>query len=86
MTLNPDFVKHTSDGQTVLVPTADAQFHGLVQGNDSVAVILECLEHDVTEEEIVDEMCRRFIGDRAVIAADVADTVKQLKAIGAINE
>ena len=86
MKLNPDFIKHTIDGQTVLVPTADAQFHGLVQGNDSVAVILECLERDVTEEEIVEEMCRRFSGDRELIASDVADTVNRLKAIGAINE
>lgn len=86
MKLNPDFIKHTIDGQTVLVPTAGARFHGLVQGNNSVAVILECLQHDVTEEEIVDEMCRRFSGDRSVIAADVADTVKRLKAIGAIDE
>lgn len=48
MKLNTNFVKHTIDGQTVVVPTADAQFHGLVQGNKSVEVIMDCLENDTT--------------------------------------
>ena len=86
MKLNDNFVKHTIDGETVLVPTAGARFHGLVQGNKSVDVILECLMKETTEEEIVDEMCRRFTGDREIIAADVADAVGRLKAIGAIDD
>ena len=86
MKLNDRFVKHTLDGQTVLVPVSGAPFHGLIQGNKSVGVILDCLRSDTTEEEIVDNMCARFRGDREIIAADVADVIGQLKAIGAIDE
>ena len=86
MKLNDRFVKHTIDGQTVLVPIAGAPFHGLVQGNKSVEVILDCLASDTTEEEIVDAMCSRFNGDREIIKADVADVVTRLKSIGAIDE
>ena len=86
MKLNDRFVKHTIDGQTVLVPTAGAPFHGLIQGNKSVDVILDCLKSDTTEEEIVDNMCTRFKGDREIISADVADVIKRLKDIGAIDE
>ena len=74
------------DGEPVLVPTADAPFRGLIQGNQSVGVILECLTEDVTQEEIVEELCRRFQGDRALIEEDVADVVSGLDAIGAIKK
>ena len=35
MKLNPDFIVHKMDGETVLIPTANAPFHGLIQGNES---------------------------------------------------
>ena len=86
MKLNDRFIQHTIDGETVLIPTAGAPFHGLIQGNKSVAAILDCLQNDVTEKEIVDELCRRFNGDRGIIAADVTDVIARLKAIGAVDE
>jgi len=86
MKLNDTFVHHNMDGQTVIVPTAGADFHGLVQGNKTLAVIADCLKQDTTEEEIVDTLCARFDGDREVIKADVAEAVKKLKEIGAIDE
>lgn len=86
MKLNPDFLTHTTDGVTLLVPVADAKFHGLVQGNRSVKVILDCLKKDTTEEEIVNTMCEVFDGDRALIEEDVLDVLSRLKEIGAIDE
>ena len=85
MKLNSNFIKHTIDDQTVVVPTAGADFHGLVQGNNSVAVILECLENETTEEEITEELARRFTGDKEVMRADVRDVISQLRSIGAID-
>ena len=64
MKLNKNFISHTIDGQTVVVPTAGADFHGLVQGNKTVAVILECLENETTEEAITEELYKRFNGDK----------------------
>lgn len=86
MKLNRNFIRHKMDDQTIVVPTAEADFHGLVQGNKSVGVILECLDNDTTEEEIVEVMCARFDGDREIIKADVADVIAQLRQIGAIDE
>ena len=86
MKLIDTFVHHNMDGQTVIVPTAGADFHGLVQGNKTLAVISDCLKQDTTEEEIVDTLCARFDGDREVIKADVAEAVKKLKEIGAIDD
>lgn len=86
MRLNPNFIKHTMDGVTLVVPTADAEFHGLVQGNKTVGVILDCLENGSTQEDIVKTLCDRFDGDPSEIEADVADVIFRLKEIGAIDE
>ena len=86
MKLNPNFIPHKMDGQAMLVPLGTASFHGLVQGNRSVEVILECLEPDTTQEEIVAVMCDRFEGDEQLIRSDVADVVSKLRGIGAIDD
>lgn len=85
MKLNQHFVYHMLDGQAVIAPTAKANFHGVVQGNKTLAAIAECLKSDVTEDEIVDTLCARFDGDREIIKADVAEAVKKMKEIGAID-
>lgn len=85
MKLNPDFLSHSLDGEAVLVPTAQAEFHGLVQGNRTLAVILECLQNDVTEEDIVDALAARFRGDRALMRADVREAIEKLRGIGAVD-
>ena len=86
MKMNHHFLTHELSGETLIVPTAGADFHGLIQGNKTLAVIADCLKQDTTEEEIVDTLCARFDGDREVIKADVAEAVKKLKEIGAIDD
>lgn len=86
MKLNKNFIMHTMDGETVVVPTAEAGFHGLIQGNKSVEAILQCLEHDTTEEEILKNLTERFDGDESLMRADIRDVVSRLKKIGAIDE
>ena len=86
MKLKSYFIHHQFDGETVIVPTAGADFHGLIQGNKTLAAIVECLSNDVTEDEIVDSLCARFNGNRELIKADVAEAVSKLKEVGAIDD
>lgn len=86
MKLKNSFVHHQLDNETVIVPTSEAEFHGLIQGNKTLAAIADCLKNDVTEDEITDALCKRFDGDREVIKADVAEAVKRLREIGAIED
>ncbi len=86
MKLNQHFLSHDVAGQTVIVPTAGAEFHGLIQGNKTLSAIAECLKNDVTEDEIVDTLCARFDGDREDIADDVHEAIGRLRKIGAIDE
>ena len=85
MRLKAEFIVHNVGDETLLVPTAGAAFHGLVQGNKTVDVILNCLLNDTTEEEILSVMKERFDGDEEDMRADIADVIAQLRAIGAID-
>lgn len=85
MKLKDEFIVHNVGNETLLVPTGEASFHGLVQGNKTVDVILNCLLNDTTEEEILSVMKDRFDGDEEDMRADIADVIAKLRAIGAID-
>ncbi|WP_316637235.1 PqqD family protein [uncultured Ruminococcus sp.] len=86
MKLKNEFIVHNIGDETLLVPTAEASFHGLVQGNKTVDTILSCLKEDTTEEKILDSLKEKYDGDEADMRADIADVIKRLRAIGAIDE
>lgn len=86
MKLKNEFIVHNVGDETLLVPTADASFHGLVQGNKTVDTILGCLQEDTTEEKNLDSLKEKYDGDEEDMRADIADVIKRLRAIGAIDE
>ena len=86
MKLKNEFIVHNVGDETLLVPTADANFHGLVQGNKTVDTILNCLKEDTTEEKVLDSLKEKYDGDEEDMRADIADVIKRLRAIVAIDE
>ena len=86
MKLNDNFLIHQMGGETMLVPTAAAPFHGLGEGNETVGVILNCLTKNTTEAEIVEALAAKFDGSREEMAEDVRMVVSKLRAIGAIDD
>ncbi len=86
MKLNENFMIHTIDGETVLVPTSAAPFHGIGEGNQTVGFILNCLTKDTTEEEITNALDAEYTGSREEMAEDVSSVIAKLRAIGAIDE
>ena len=86
MKLNKDFILHISDGETILVPTGNAKFSGIVRGNKTLGAVLELLRDETTEEEIVAAMKRRFDAPEEIISRDVKKTLEELRKIGAIEE
>ena len=86
MKLNDNYVIHTIGSETMLIPTADASFHGLGEGNETVGVILRCLTEETDEEKIVDALAEAFDGSRAEMEQDVRSVIDKLRAIGAIDE
>ena len=86
MKLNKDFILHISDGETVLVPTGNAKFSGIVRGNKTLAAVLELLKEETTEEAIVAAMKARFDAPEEIITRDVKKALEGLRGIGAVDE
>lgn len=86
MKLNQDFIFHSVGDETVLVPTGDASFHGLIRGNKTLHAILTCLEKETTEEEMLCSLKEKYDGDEAAIRSDLNNVLSQLRSIGAIDE
>lgn len=87
MKLKKEFIPHETGKESLLIPAGGAGFSGLVKGNKTLGVILEYLvKDDLTEEEIVQAMEKRFDAPAELIKKDVAKAISELHRIGALNE
>jgi len=88
MKLKDGFITHDSDGEQIMVDVGDAadKFHGLVRSNKTAAFIIDCLKHENTEEQIVDNIIEKYEVSRDVVTKDVRKIIAILRQIGAINE
>ena len=86
MRLKQDFIVHKTGEESILVPTGNADFSGVVKGNQTLGFILDCLKEDTTAESILEKMTVSFEGDRNRMEADVKKVLGELQKIGAIEE
>ena len=86
MKLNKNFLTHKAGNDTVIVPTGNAGFSGVVQGNETLGIILDLLKEDTTEQQIIDKMAEQYDAPRAEIEKDVVSVISGLRKIGAIDE
>lgn len=86
MKLKDNFIVHNMESESLLVPTGDAAFSGIVKGNRTMGAIAELLKTETTETAVIDAMCARFDGDRDAIARDVGKVLENLRDIGALDE
>lgn len=85
MKLKNGFITHESDGEQILIDTAN-NFAGLVRSNPTAAFIVDCLKNDTTEKDILDKMLAKYDGDKNVMAEDIKTIIGKLRKIGAIDE
>ncbi len=85
MKLNKNFLVHKTGNDTIIVPTGNADFSGVVKGNKTLGAILDLLKKDTTEEHIIEEMMKIYDAPREIIESDVRKTISSLKGIGAID-
>ena len=87
MRLRSCFLVHEHERGVVMMPTSEAGFSGVVQGNGTLAEVLRLLSADTTEEALVRALLKRHAdADEAAVRADVARAVGELRAIGALEE
>jgi hypothetical protein len=86
MKLNKDFLLHNTGSESILVPTGNAGFSGVVRGNKTLGAVLELLKKETTEAEIITALKSRFDAPEGAIEKDVAKALAELRRIGALDE
>ena len=86
MKLKKEYITHEISGESMLVPTGNAGFSGLVRGNKTFGAILAQLKSDTTEEAIVRALRSRFDAPEGVVEKDVKMALAELRKIGALDE
>ena len=86
MKLKKEFIVHRTERESLLVPTGNAAFSGLVRGNRTFGAVLELLREETDEAAVTAALCARFDAPERVIAADVRKAVEALRSIGALDE
>lgn len=88
MKINDSFLKHDSDGESLLIPTGEAKFSGIIRGNKTLGEIIELLMHETTRDEVVAAMLDKY-GEgapRDAIERDVDRAITELRSVGAIDD
>ena len=86
MKLNKEFLLHNTGGESILVPTGNAGFSGVVRGNKTLGAVLELLKEDTTEAEMVAALKSRFDAPEGAVERDVQKALSELRKIGALDE
>ena len=88
MKLKEGFIVHSVQGEEMMVATgkAAAAFNGLVRQNKTASFILNLLMEDITEEQIVKNVCCQYEVDEAAAAADVRQFLASVQEAGFLDE
>ena len=87
MKLKDTFIVHESDEGTMLVPTGEASFSGLVRGNKTLGMILNLLQEETTEEAVLAGLKAKIKGaPEGALERDLAKALSELRKIGAVEE
>jgi len=85
MKLKTGFVTYASGGQKYVVSADSKVFSGLVRGNETAGMIIDCLAEDTTEDKIVSRLLEVYDAPEEVIRKDVNKIITKLREIGAIE-
>ncbi len=86
MKLKKEFIVHNTGREAMLVPTASADFYGVVKGNEVLGDILSLLGREISEEELVQAMAAQYDAPVDALARDVRKALSELRKIGALEE
>ena len=84
MKLKSEFILHKDGKESFLIPAGNAEFSGVVRGNEIFGNVAELLQNDTTEAEIVSNMRSKYNAPEGVIEHDVKKAIDNLREIGAI--
>ena len=87
MKLRDGFVTYSEGEIQLMVAAGNAQkdFSGLCKSNSTAAFIIDMLKKDVSREEIIEQMYKKFNATKEQISYDVDNIINKLKSINAIE-
>lgn len=86
MKLKEGFVTYTSGSNKYMVAADSRVFSGLVRGNETAGIIIDCLMKDTTEDSIVKRLLEEYEAPEDIIRKDVRKIIAKLREIGAVED
>ncbi len=88
MKLKPGFVLRNVAGYNVVVPIGEAalDFNGMINLNESGAMLWSMLEKDVAEEDMVKALLEEYEITEEIARADVSAFIKKMREASLIDE
>lgn len=88
MKRSANFLLREVAGKQIVVPlgAAAAQFQGMLTLNATGVYLWQLLEQEQTEETLVQNVCNRYEVDTQVARKDITAFIKNLRAVGALEE
>ncbi|MBR3311427.1 MAG: PqqD family protein [Solobacterium sp.] len=84
--LKKDFITHTNEDESYIIPFGEQKFNGIVKMNSTGAFIVGMLKNKTTEEAIIQEMLKTYDVSEAMARKDVEKVISALRSIGAVEE
>ena len=86
MKLRREFLTHKNNDEALLVPSGNAEFSGIVKGNNMFGKILSLLKNDTTEDQIITAICKQYDATEEIVSMDVRKILGTLREIKALEE
>ena len=87
MKLKDTFIVHEDETGTMLVPTGEASFSGLVRGNKTLGAIFSLLKEETTEDALLTGLKNLFTdAPDGALERDLQKALTELRKIGALDE
>ncbi len=86
MKLKSEYVTYPVDDKEIMVGTGTSSFKGIVKMNASAAFIISCLKEETDEENILDQMMKKYDADQETMKKDIDRVLETLRNIGALDE
>ncbi len=86
MKLRKEFVTISDSNGSTTVSTDTKLFSGIIKGNSTALFILNCLENDISMEELAEKICNEYDADPETVKSDLEIMIGKLRSINAIEE
>ena len=85
MKLNSNFVIKEVLGNYILIDLSD-EFKNVIKLNETSKYIVECVQQNLSKEEIIDKMSKEYKVEKEILSNDINELINNLKKLNIIND